>query len=105
MTIAHRSRPLRIAVLEADHPLDRTADKFGTYGGVFSSLLNKAAYALSWDPEKDLYITKWDVERLQLFPPSLDDLDAILVTGSRKLHPEARVTECTWLIDGRCERV
>lgn len=87
MTISQPTNPLRIAILEADHPLDRTADKFGTYGGVFSSLLRKGATELSWDSEKDLDITKWDVERLQLFPSSLDNIDVILITGSRTLLP------------------
>jgi len=77
------TRPLRIAVLEADHPLDKTASKYGTYGGVFKSLFTTAATSLGWDPETDLNITKWDIERELNFPPTLDELDGVVITGSR----------------------
>ncbi|TGZ82353.1 glutamine amidotransferas-like protein class-I [Ascodesmis nigricans] len=76
-------KPLRIAVLEADFPLDGTAAKYGSYGGVFGSLLTKAASALGWDASQHLQVSHYDVSRNQLFPQSLDDLDAILITGSR----------------------
>ncbi|KAI5795528.1 class I glutamine amidotransferase-like protein [Geopyxis carbonaria] len=83
MTVAAPLKPLRIAVLEADHPLDGTTAKYGTYGGVFTQLLTDAAQSLSWDPESTLDISKFDVERHQHFPESLDSLDAILISGSR----------------------
>ncbi|KAF8248910.1 class I glutamine amidotransferase-like protein [Wilcoxina mikolae CBS 423.85] len=81
--MSNPTRPLRIAVLEADHPLENTASEYGTYGGVFKSLLATAANSLGWDPEIDLNITKWDIERELHFPPTLDELDGILITGSR----------------------
>lgn len=83
MTIATPSKPLRIAILEADHPLDGTAAKYGTYGGVFTQLFTDAARSLFWDPASALNISKFDVERHQHFPESLDCLDAILISGSR----------------------
>jgi GMP synthase-like glutamine amidotransferase len=75
--------PLRIAVLEADHPLDGTAAKYGTYGDVFAQLLRSAARALAWDADATLEITKFDVERQLAFPADLSSIDAILITGSR----------------------
>jgi len=63
--------------------MQRTAEKYGSYGGVFAQLLRNAAEALGWDPDTSLDITKYDVVREGLYPPSLDDLDAILISGSR----------------------
>ena len=92
------SRPFRIAVLEADTPLEQTRRKLGSYGGVFTSLLYKAADA-SKIPRERLQITGWDVinerdgrvedmggqfdwKRTRGYP-KLEDIDAILITGSR----------------------
>lgn len=77
-------RPLRIAVLEADHLRPNAAAQYGRYGSVFTALLHAAAATqLGWDPAASLCITTWDVERQLQFPPSLDDLDAVLISGSR----------------------
>src|ERR1700743_731990 len=80
--------PLRIAVLECDTPMDAVREKYGTYGDVFKLLLQSGADALG-TPEvlsskKGLEISKWDVVTKQEYP-SLEDVDAILMTGSRKL--------------------
>jgi len=74
--------PLRIAVLEADHPLDGTAAKYGTYRGVFAQLLRSAARALAWDADATLEVTGFDVKRRLVFPADLSSIDAILITGS-----------------------
>lgn len=77
--------PLRIAILEADQPLEGTAARYGSYGGVFSSFLAAGAEELcapGASVEEALTITKWDVQLSGLYP-SLDDIDAILITGSR----------------------
>lgn len=77
--------PLRIAILEADQPLEGTAARYGSYGGVFSSFLVAGAeelYAPTIPAEEVLEITKWDVQLSELYP-SLDNIDAILITGSR----------------------
>ncbi|KAJ9300607.1 hypothetical protein DTO271G3_1771 [Paecilomyces variotii] len=80
-------RPLRIAILETDTPLERTNKKYGGYGGVFEALLKASAKALGepekLDPETGLEITKWDVVHRDDRYPNLDDIDAILMTGSR----------------------
>lgn len=75
--------PLRIAVLECDTPNPNTEAKYGGYGGVFDELLRSGAKAQGkLDPESGLQISKYQI---QLYPdnyPQLDDIDAILITGS-----------------------
>jgi GMP synthase-like glutamine amidotransferase len=75
--------PLRIAILECDTPLQNTNLKYGGYGGVFTSLLHKAATSLTPPlSTSDLDITKFDVVTAQEYP-SLSSIDAILISGSR----------------------
>ena len=93
--------PIRIAILEADVPLAQTSADYGSYGGVFTSLLHKAADA-SKIPRDALELSGWDVVNADGKPegeeekrggmydwtrrrgyPELDDLDAVLITGSR----------------------
>jgi hypothetical protein len=78
------SLPLRIAILECDTPLDNTRAKYGSYGGVFAALLNAGVEALETPPLSplDLKISTFDVVAKQEYP-SLKDIDAILITGSR----------------------
>jgi len=75
--------PLRIAVLECDTPLPQTKEKYGGYGGVFEYLLRSGAKALDQiDAEKDLQFSMHQIEIDPDNYPNLDDIDAILVTGS-----------------------
>lgn len=96
--------PLRLAILEADNAVGRFRDKYGSYGGVFTSLLYKAADA-SAIPREKLDITLWDivneegaeegaveamggewnVSRTKGFP-RMQDVDAVLITGSRMFY-------------------
>lgn len=77
--------PLRIAVLECDTPLDNIKAKYGGYGNIFEALLKASAAALDpptrLDPDRDLQISKWDVVNGEEYP-RLEDIDAILMTGS-----------------------
>ncbi|OBT90441.1 hypothetical protein VE02_00700 [Pseudogymnoascus sp. 03VT05] len=76
-------RPLRIAILECDTPPPGVQKTHGTYGGLFTSLLRDAASSLSPPlPESDLIISAYDVVK-EIYPPSLDDFDGILMTGSK----------------------
>lgn len=79
--------PLRIAVLECDVPLDNTRAKYGRYGGVFEALLKSSAKALNKpdivDPDSGLEISKWNIVDEDKYP-NLEDIDAILLTGSSK---------------------
>ena len=72
---------LRLAILECDTPLDGTRAKYGSYGGVFTSLLHAGAETLGI-PGDDLRITRWDVVEKGEYP-DLQDIDAVLITGSR----------------------
>ena len=91
------SSPIRIAILEADTPLEQTRRKLGSYAGAFTSLLHKAADA-SKIPRDRLRLTGWDVvndleggvehmrglyecKRTRGYP-KMEDIDAILITGS-----------------------
>ncbi|KAF5669414.1 GMP synthase (glutamine-hydrolyzing) [Fusarium heterosporum] len=73
--------PLRLAILEADTPQPQTRDRFGGYTGVFTALLEAAA-----KPQKlkELVSIKgYDIVNELHSYPSLNDIDAILITGSR----------------------
>ncbi|KAJ5178025.1 Glutamine amidotransferase type 1 [Penicillium coprophilum] len=78
--------PLRIAVLECDTPLDNINRRYNGYGGVFRALLNASANALNQperlDPKTGLEITAWDIVNDDKYP-KLEDIDAVLLTGSR----------------------
>ncbi|ODH14135.1 hypothetical protein ACO22_06677 [Paracoccidioides brasiliensis] len=85
--------PLRIAVLECDVPLPNTKAKYGGYGGVFESLLLSGAKLLDqpdkFDPATGLHISKWNVMERNEYP-DLEDIDAVLLTGSSKFGRGAR---------------
>ena len=76
--------PLRIAILECDEPIGRTKEKYGGYGNLFIELLHSGADKVA---EKDgverpeLEITKFEVVKTEHYP-SLEDVDAVLLTGS-----------------------
>lgn len=78
--------PLRIAILECDTPLEKTKAKFGGYGGVFKQMLDLSADALQHpglSSKQGMEISYFHVEQHPEVYPSLDDIDAILLTGSR----------------------
>ncbi|MCJ1362635.1 hypothetical protein MMC16_001741 [Acarospora aff. strigata] len=99
-------RAQHLAILECDQPLTRTRAKYGGYGGVFTALLKAGAAALG-EPDlisdgsesnttnggretngngvegRRLRITKWDIERNMETYPNLEEIDGILITGSR----------------------
>jgi hypothetical protein len=89
--------PFRIAILECDTPLDNTKAKYEGYGGVFRRLLKESAVALGGiNPDTDLIISKYDIVNGTEYP-NLDEIDAILLTGSSvwsyPLLPEALLTQ------------
>ncbi|EOD46747.1 hypothetical protein GTA08_BOTSDO09427 [Neofusicoccum parvum] len=79
--------PLRIAVLECDTPLPDVVKEFGTYSDIFEGLLKAGADALGQPSvlsSKDgLQVTKWNVVDNEDSYPALDDVDAVLLTGSK----------------------
>lgn len=101
--------PLRIAVLECDEPIGHTREKYGGYGNLFKELLENGAREIaSADsgvrPELD--VTKFNVVNHELYP-SLDNVDAVLVTGSSRCPPATVVhlQSHGWLIKLSLSRV
>lgn len=91
--------PLRIAVLECDTPLPNTHAKYGGYGGVFESLLRASAKKLNddngpyqLDPDRDLQISKWNIVDEDKYP-NLEDIDAILISGSSALISYSKLSQ------------
>ena len=85
MAVANPPRPLRLAIFECDTPQPQTRDKFGGYGGVFTNLLERGAETLE-PPEKlsqELVISSHDVVNDIHSYPALEDIDAVLISGSR----------------------
>jgi hypothetical protein len=86
-TTTHGRLPLRIAILECDTPLDKTRAQLGSYGGVFRQLLERSADALGYpglSSKTGLDLTYYHVVDHPDVYPNLDDIDAVLLTGSRK---------------------
>ena len=78
------SLPLQIAILECGTPQPNTLNKYGGYGGVFTSLLLSGANALAYpnlSSSSGLSISIFDVVNTLSYP-SLQDIDAILLTAS-----------------------
>ncbi|KAL9091179.1 MAG: hypothetical protein Q9159_001596 [Coniocarpon cinnabarinum] len=77
--------PLRIAILECDTPLPDVKKKYGGYGPIFKTLLEKGADALQRpdiSSKTGLETTYFDVVTKQEYP-NVDDIDAVLLTGSK----------------------
>lgn len=85
--------PIRIAVLEADQVLPKTRASYGGYTGLYTLLLHAGADSVGW-PRDKLQISKWDIKQRgaelseqeveKIEYPHLDDIDAILISGSSK---------------------
>ena len=80
--------PLRIAILECDTPFPKTKEKYGGFGGVFTSLMETAVtencHPLSEKlSPKDLDIKIFHVVENETNYPNLDDFDGVLITGSK----------------------
>ena len=75
---------LRIAILECDEPVGKTKEKYGTYGGLFTELLQNGATKLAdsnHGKKPELDISSWDIVNKDQYP-KLEDIDAVLLTGS-----------------------
>lgn len=77
---------VRLAILECDTPLPQTGETYGGYGGVFKALLNSGAKAEGFSGVDDvLDISMHQIEQDSSCYPDIDSIDALLLTGSRKL--------------------
>ncbi|KAI5291526.1 hypothetical protein KEM55_008328, partial [Ascosphaera atra] len=82
-------RTIRLAVLECDTPVPAVHERLGTYGDIFTALLNNAADAVNAETatqtEEDkvkLEISKYDVVQKMEYPAP-EEVDAVLMTGSK----------------------
>lgn len=77
---------IRLAILECDTALPQTAQKYGGYGGCFKALLSAGAKAEGYcSVDEILDISIHHVEEMDSTAyPNMDNIDAILLTGSRK---------------------
>lgn len=76
---------LRLAIIEADTPVPNANKLYGGYGGVFRSLLTKALDS-SDPPQKleDVFdVSVFHVVENETNYPNLDDVDGILISGSK----------------------
>lgn len=84
-TMSSSPSPLRLAILEADTPQPQANSQYGGYRGVFTSLLDKAYSSLDTPKQltSELKITGHDVVNDLNSYPALDDIDAVLISGSK----------------------
>jgi GMP synthase-like glutamine amidotransferase len=77
-----RPPPLRLAILEADRPVYKSIALHGHYTGLFTALLRAAAAPTPL--ERLLAVTGHNVvEHPDTAYPALEDVDAILISGSK----------------------
>jgi hypothetical protein len=80
------SSPLRIAILECDEPIGETKRKYGSFGNLFHLLFAAGVVRLQRDSSREgpeIVESSYDV-RLGRNYPLLDDIDAVVLTGSSK---------------------
>ncbi|OJJ50625.1 hypothetical protein ASPZODRAFT_126521 [Penicilliopsis zonata CBS 506.65] len=77
------SKPLHIAVLECDTPVDPVREKLQGYGDIFERLLQTGFQSLGQDAaDIELKVSKWDVVNHEVYPTP-EEVDALLLTGSK----------------------
>lgn len=85
VTMSSSSSPIRLAILEADTPQPEADAQYGGYRGVFTKLLEAAC--LSLDPPQELSsqlkISGHHVVNDINSYPSLDEIDGVLISGSK----------------------
>lgn len=81
MTMGSSTSPLRVAVLEADTPLPAVDARYKGYHGVFKDLFRRAV--APQDLDSVATFSRHDVVNDLTSYPALDDIDAILITGSK----------------------
>lgn len=74
--------PIRIAILECDIPIKSIVDEFGTYGDLFEKNLTEGAEALDSETKPQLQFSRFNIVDEPGKFPALEDVDAVLLTGS-----------------------
>ncbi|KAK5107375.1 hypothetical protein LTR62_001318 [Meristemomyces frigidus] len=86
MVLKRNPPTIRLAILEADTPIGRTKEKYGGYGALFAELLAKGCEEVARQdgvPGPELEITKYDVVNHPAVYPALEEVDGVLITGSK----------------------
>lgn len=92
MTVRHI---VSVAVLNCGYTCPNIQKERGQYHDIFASLLRPALERLNrgpnW-PNAKLNVTGWDTIN-QVYPPSLDRIDAIIISGS----PNGAYQDLEWI--------
>ncbi|KAI0097386.1 putative class I glutamine amidotransferase [Nemania sp. FL0031] len=77
--------PIRLAILEADTPIDPIKAKYQSYGGVFTHMFKRACASFSHPVslESQLALSFYDVVNDPNTYPDPETIDAILITGAK----------------------
>lgn len=78
--------PLRVAILECDEPIGEAKRKYGSFGNLFHLLFAAGVSRLQKDSYKEgleIIQSSYDVRLARSYPP-LDEIDAVVLTGSSK---------------------
>jgi len=91
---------LRVAVLECDIPPLAAREKYGRYGTMFQELLQTGVDTLAVDKgftneQIELDVSNYDVVTLEHYP-QLDNIDAVLLTGSSMFAPWTYARSSLW---------
>lgn len=82
---SYSPNPKRLAILETDTPVSGIKAKYGSYGGVFQNLFERAL--AETDPTQSspaqLEFSFYDVVSEPNRYPKPEDIDAVLITGSK----------------------
>ena len=80
--------PIRIATLGCDTPLPITRTTYPGYGDIFEALIRAGARSAKLtDADSGLIFSHYQIQEHPDDYPDPDDIDAILITGSREWSP------------------
>ena len=88
--------PIRIATLGCDTPLPKTRTRYPGYGDIFEALLRAGARSAKLtDADAGLIFSHYQIQENPDDYPNPDDIDAILITGSRMKLPSQHFLSVT----------
>lgn len=79
------AKVISLAILECDTPIPTVKARYGSYGEIFRRQLTAGIETLlSQGDDIELETSTWDAVASNL--PALDDIDALLISGSSRYH-------------------
>lgn len=97
MTVDTKPRLIRVAVFECLQLADNIAQSRGQFRDVFATWLHKASVGYNsrrpFSEHVRIETTAWNVVYGR-YPPALDEIDAIIVSGSTASAYE----QCPWIV-------